>query len=115
MTRLETLFTRQRSDVYNCADFVVEAAQVLLQKDISHYAGLVQASIPLRNHKHLKAFQRQRNLPKQGLALFHYRHEAPHVGLVWKYRILHLSDLRVFYVPLEVAALQAKRISFYTF
>lgn len=109
---LERTYNRK---TYNCAHFVCEVWQALTGEDIS---GALRGFLNGRGEgraiiNDLRKFKRLDAPESPCLALFHATRQAPHVGIYFKGRILHIQPRGVEFQPVEVVMLGFKRMGYY--
>jgi len=103
------LFHKRRLKNYDCTDFTIEAAKLLLDKNLEDVLGL-HCVPPLSATRKLKP---SKKLPKTGVAFFRMLDNSLHVGLVWKYKILHLARTGVKWVEADLIT-EATTVKYYT-
>ena len=101
---------------FHCVHFVIQAAQVIYQKDYtSAFLGLTGSlDETLKTNRQTVIRNRRIDKPTDGcIVLMTYFNESSHCGLFFQHRIFHLSEIGVQRITLEQAQLKFKRVRFY--
>lgn len=101
---------------YHCVHFVIEAARVLYNKDYSSsFIGLIGPLDDTVKTSRSTVIQNKRlEKPIEGcIVLMTYFNESSHVGLFYRHRIFHLTEMGVQRITLEQAKPMFKRMRFY--
>lgn len=102
-------------DAYNCAHFAVDAWKHLTGGDIStHMEGFTRD----RNSRSALSGLRRLFAPLASpvspcVALYHQPTAAPHVGMYWRDKVLHITRAGVLWQRPEIAALGFTRVRYY--
>lgn len=100
---------------YNCAHFVVEVWRLLADQDIEPIlSGFLlppkQRKVALGKRRQFKPIQKPES---PCLVAMHRPKSAPHVGMYWKGKVLHIHENGVEYMPVDVASRAFKTVRFY--
>ena len=113
---IDALLDRQKTDVYHCVPFVIEAGKYLFDFDFTNnFLGLseplsINGSPSRHTVKHCKRVQ----TPSNGTVVLMTRLDnGLHVGLWYDGMVLHLAEAGVRYQPLRTLQRHYKRIRFY--
>lgn len=110
---MRQLYAKHRTKDYNCANFVIDAAQKLYDLDLTEHLQTFKGSSPKFKYYLRKKFKPCKNLPESGIVLFINRPEELHIGLIWKGKILHLAEKGVQYLEIELISWKFLKTKFY--
>jgi len=109
---MQQLFCRKRTIDYNCTDFVIEAAKVLYQQDISLALQSLCGKTPQAEYQARRYFVKTNSTDK-GIILFRNNPDAPHVGLLVANKVLHLGRKSVQYVDIDILMVEFTQYTCY--
>ncbi|AZP30389.1 MULTISPECIES: hypothetical protein [Acinetobacter calcoaceticus/baumannii complex] len=101
---------------YHCVHFLLEAAQYLFNQDYSSsFIGLTGSlHETLKTSRHTVVKNRRIDHPIDGsIVLMTNQNQSSHVGLFYCGRVLHLTELGVHYLNIQVLKKFYKRIRYY--
>lgn len=101
---------------YHCVHFLLEAAQYLFNQDYSSsFIGLTGSlHETLKTSRHTVVKNRRIDHPIDGsIVLMTNHNQSSHVGLFYCGRVLHLTELGVHYLNIQVLKKFYKRIRYY--
>lgn len=112
----EFLRKRYNRDRYNCAHFVCEVWAKLCGADISK---LLESLLLPAKDRHAsfslrRVFTRLDKPVSPCIALMQRRGSEPHVGVFLRGRILHIHEMGVEFMPVDVASRGFDSVRFYT-
>ncbi|HGE6783749.1 TPA: hypothetical protein ACGBZH_001024 [Acinetobacter baumannii] len=117
MKSIDCLLDRQYDPQhYHCVHFLLEAAQYLFNQDYSSsFIGLtVSLHETLKTSRHTVVKNRRTDHPIDGsIVLMTNQNQSSHVGLFYCGRVLHLTELGVHYLNIQVLKKFYKRIRYY--
>lgn len=117
MKSIDPLLLRQYDPKnYHCVHFVIEAAHFLFSKDYSEsFIGLTSSLHETLKTSRNTAIQNRRiDHPIDGsIVLMTNHNQSSHVGLFYCGRVLHLTELGVHYLNIQVLKKFYKRIRYY--
>ena len=105
-------------DHYNCTHFVIEAWRVLFDEDISdRFDGVAQAfnadkKIKRSSMRLLREIEKPTD-DRHCIVCFQRNTHAPHVGIFFGQKVLHITEGGVQYLELHKVAPMFQRVSFY--
>lgn len=117
MISTDRYFGRQYSRThYNCAHFASDVWRDATGEDIGPhligcFAGRGETTVSLAM---ARAFKVLAAPTKLCMVLFQGRRTPPHIGVMWRGKVLHLVPRGVEYQPLEVAGMGFNRVRFIT-
>lgn len=101
---------------YHCVHFVIEAARLIYDKDYSNsFVGMTGSLDDTVKTSRSTVIQNRRlDMPIEGcIVLMTYHNGSSHVGLFYRHRIFHLTEMGVQRITLEQAKPMFKRMRFY--
>ena len=108
---IKNLFSKKRTENFNCVHFVILAAKELYSIDLTKdLLGLSKYQANFKTNSKSK-FKLTKQFPEKGVVLFS---PPSHIGLIWKGKILHLSK-NVQYVDLDLIKIKFSKYHFYKF
>ncbi|MGQ0914693.1 hypothetical protein ACT40M_15390 [Acinetobacter baumannii] len=117
MKSIDCLLDRQYDPQhYHCVHFLLEAAQYLFNQDYSSsFIGLTGSlHETLKTSRHTVVKNRRIDHPIDGsIVLMTNQNQSSHVGLFYCGRVLHLTELGVHYLNIQVLKKFYKRIRYY--
>ncbi|MCE6627773.1 hypothetical protein KSA08_06410 [Acinetobacter pittii] len=117
MESIDSLLNRQYDPQhYHCVHFLLEAAEYLFEQDYSSsFIGLTGSlHETLKTSRHTVVKNRRIDHPIDGsIVLMTNQNQSSHVGLFYCGRVLHLTELGVHYLNIQVLKKFYKRIRYY--
>lgn len=101
---------------FHCVHFVIHAAKEIYNQDYSKcFVGLTGSiDETLQTSRNTVIQNKRLEKPKEGcIVLMTYQNESSHVGLFFRHRIFHLTEMGVQRLTLEQAKVYFKRMRFY--
>lgn len=116
MTGLDSFFTRRYNrQTYNCAHFCCEVWEELTGQNIEHdLEGFLRPPKERRTDPALRRkFQKLTKPESPCLVLMQRRGSVPHAGVFIRGKIIHLHELGVEFLPVDVATRGFEKLGFY--
>ncbi|OTL19090.1 hypothetical protein B4R72_01960 [Acinetobacter pittii] len=117
MKSIDSLLNRQYDPQhYHCVHFLLEAAEYLFKQDYSSsFIGLTDSlHETLKTSRNTVIQNRRIDHPIDGsIVLMTNQNQSSHVGLFYCGRVLHLTELGVHYLNIQVLKKFYKRIRYY--
>lgn len=106
---------RYNPDSYNCVDFCAEVWKHLTGEDRTALIASLQGPIEGRtlDRSILAGIVRLAKPVSPCIAIMQRPKAAPHVGIYFKDRILHITERRVEFQPPEIAAMAFQTVGYY--
>lgn len=116
MIGLDSFFTRRYNrETYNCAHFACEVWTHITGRDITkELDGFLQPPKERRTDPALRRVFRKLDKPESPCLVLMQRHRSvPHVGVFVRGKVIHLHEMGVEFLPVDVASRGFEKLGFY--